>query len=175
MGIYFPDRKTLIKNDILSQHLWWLKFDSAEWAEPIGTAMALVLRKLHPEMMDYDLLVPIPPFKGSTKNYDHAEELAKIVSHYVGKPWKRMLTKTRQEKQVGKTIDERWSSSEDLFAQAQDIDAAGKSILLIDDICTTGSSLSRSAGILSQQGKARRIAAYVSGRDYDTKYPIAES
>jgi predicted amidophosphoribosyltransferase len=175
MGIYFPDRKTLIKNDILSQHLWWLKFNSAEWATPIGTAMALVLRRLYPELMNYDLLVPIPPFKGSAKNYDHAEELAEILSHHLRKPWRQMLTKTRQERLVGKTIDERWTSSKDLFAKAQDFDPEGKSILLVDDVCTTGSSLSRSAGILSEQGKARKIAAFVSGRDYDTGYPITET
>jgi predicted amidophosphoribosyltransferase len=172
MGIYFPDRKTLIKDDILSQHLWSLKFDSAEWAAPIGTAMSLVLRKLHPELENYDVLVPIPPSPDSTKSYDHAEELTKVVAGILGKPWKQMLTKTRNEKLVGKTIDGRWSSSEDLFALASQANAEAKTILLMDDICTTGSSLSRSAGILSEQGRATRIAAFVAGRDYDTGYPI---
>jgi predicted amidophosphoribosyltransferase len=177
MGIYFPDRKSLIKNDMLSQHLWWLKFKSAEWSTPIGTAMSLVLRRLYSELANYDLLVPIPFFPRSTptKEYDHAEELAKVLSHLLGKPWKQMLSKTRDEKLVGKTIDERWASSKDLFAMARDVDVEGKSILLIDDICTTGSSLSRSAGILSEQGKARRVAAFVAGRDYDRAYPIAET
>jgi predicted amidophosphoribosyltransferase len=175
MGIYFPDRKSLIKNDVLSQHLWWLKFNSAEWAIPIGTAMSLVLRKLYTELLDYDLLVPIPPFPESDKKWDHAEELAKVLSDVLGKPWKQMLRKTRQEKLVGKTIDERWASSKDLFALASDVSAEGKSILLIDDICTTGSSLSRSAGVLSEQGNATRIAAFVAGRDYDRAYPISDT
>jgi predicted amidophosphoribosyltransferase len=173
MGIYFPNQKTPIKEDVLSQHVVWLKSNSAEWATPIGEAMFVVLRKLYPELMDYDILVPIPHFEALAHTYDHAEELAKTLSKNLKKPWKQMVAKTRSERLVGKPLEDRWSLSRNLFAPAADSSASGKSILLIDDVCTTGCSLSRCATILAEECQAEKVAAFVAGRDYDRDYPIS--
>jgi predicted amidophosphoribosyltransferase len=176
VGIYFEDGKSKISDDILSSHIWWLKFKSEEWAKPLGAAMALVAKALHEELLGYDLLVPVPPYKdsSSTKKYDHAEELTKVVSSILKIRWKQMLLKTRSERMVDKpTMDHRWEASKDLYQlSTASGETAGKKVLLIDDVCTSGSTISSSAGVLSEYGKASKVAALVAGRTYDTGYPV---
>ena len=80
----------------------------------------------------------------------------------------------RPEKQINKaTMDERWDSAKDLFALAvKNSEIRGKSILLVDDICTSGATLSRCTDALSDIGGATKVAAFVAGRRHDTNYPV---
>jgi predicted amidophosphoribosyltransferase len=175
VGIYFEEGNSPIKGDILSSHIWWLKFKSEEYARPIGTSMALAIKGLYTDLMEYDVLVPIPPFSGSTpKRYDHAEEIAKVLSNALGKPYKQLLRKTRHEKMVEKpTMDDRWEASKNLFELETESQTKGLKVLLIDDICTSGSTLSGSAGVLTERGGATKVAAFVAGRRFDTNYPVS--
>lgn len=176
IGIYFEEGKSLINGDILSTHIWDLKFKEKEFAKPIGISMAIIMKGLYPELMEYDVLVPVPPFSrsGESKKYDHAEEIAKVLSNLLEKPCKQLLKKVRDEKMVKKpTMDDRWEASKGLFELEAESQTRGLRILLIDDVCTSGSTLSSSAGVLVERGGATKVAALVAGRRYDTNYPVS--
>jgi predicted amidophosphoribosyltransferase len=136
--------------------------------------MILAVNTRYPELSGYDMLVPVPAY-ARPKGYDHAEELAKAIAELLCKPWNQPLLKVRDEKLVDKgSDDERWEAAKDLYAPSAKInESSGKGIILIDDICTSGSTLSHCSRIVSQQGKASRVCALVAARRFDTGCPVA--
>ena len=179
VGVYHPPPRTnVMKGDVLSEHIWALKFGSRDYASPIGASMALVVKRLYPELMGYDVLVPIPRFAGSPseKGYDHAEEIAKVVSEVLGKSCEQFLRKVKNEKMVDKpTMDDRWASGMNLYELNPGFSAKDKKIILVDDICTSGSTLSGAAGVLSELGAAANVVALVAGRSYDRNFPLSRT
>lgn len=174
VGPYFEHGKSPINNDILSTHIWSLKFTSSEYAKPLGTALAMTAKSLYSNLMRCDLVVPVPPFAQTGKSYDHTDELAKVVSKLLGLPLNRLLSKTRGDRMTDKaTVEDRWKSVEDLYVMVDgESELNKKTILLVDDICTSGATLSRCSHALTSQGKARGVYALVAGRRFDERCPI---
>jgi len=173
VGTYFEHGNSLVKGDILSTHIWHLKFGSHEYAKPLGTAMAIAATSLYSNLAHCDMIVPVPPFEQS-KSFDHADELAKVVAGLLELPLKRLLSKTRGEKMVEKaTVEERWKAIEGLYIMVgPESESNNRTICMVDDICTSGATLSGCARSLSSQGKAREVYALVAGRRFDERCPI---
>ena len=65
---------------------------------------------------------------------------------------------TRQRKtQTALSKSERLVNTQSLFALRKTIDLNGKGVLLVDDICTTGATLSAAAQTLSQTFKKMHL------------------
>lgn len=131
------------------------KFEGRDfYAEPYGRLMAQCVRdKLGP---GFDLIcwAPLSQKRRRKRGYDQAELLARAVAAGLGKPIVPVLRKVRD------TVEQ--SSLEDDAARAQNAAGAyeaadpaaveGKRVLLVDDIVTTGSTLSQCAQILLDAG-----------------------
>jgi ComF family protein len=92
-----------------------------------------------------DGLLPLPLFKKREKKrgYNQAELLAQGISNYFNKPIFPDVVQRRlpTETQTHKSRIERWQNMEGTF-EITNIEAiAGKHILLIDDVITTGATL----------------------------------
>lgn len=88
--------------------------------------------------------VPMKPFKKFEKGYNHSEVLARKISKSIGVPYKETL------KYVGKGKSQHTLSRNDRFENVRGLYSARKienikTILLIDDIKTTGASLNECA------------------------------
>lgn len=95
---------------------------------------------------DVDCIVPVPlhPSKLRKRGYNQAEMIAQGISSRLGVPVEgASLVRTRKnETQTHKNINERYLNSQGLFAitpESQKL--AGKHILLVDDVITTGATL----------------------------------
>lgn len=119
--------------------------------------------------IDYIAYVPMSKRKKAIVGCDHAEFIAKILSRELGK---KMLSGNLRRKNTRKTqhgqanYESRKAFAESIYLSAKKhIDLSGKTILLCDDVITSGSSLSTCASILKAQGaKAVYAAALVSGK-----------
>ena len=92
-----------------------------------------------------DAIVPLPLFESKEKQrgYNQAEVLAKGISHELQYPVIKnaIVRKQYTESQTRKNRVERWQNMDGRFELAVPNDIAGKHILLVDDVVTTGATL----------------------------------
>lgn len=94
---------------------------------------------------DIDLIVPVPlhPKKEKQRGYNQSRAIADGLSAISGVPIEDGVLCRHQysESQTRKGRFERWENVSELFALSVENFFAGKHVLLVDDIITTGSTL----------------------------------
>lgn len=134
-------------------------------ARGLGSALVHEKRSLFEEL-DIDLAVPIP--EHWTRRFLHAHYAAETLSREISRrlqiPWNRsLLTKLRRTpKQATSPTPQRRQQQQGSFGVNRGVDLAGKTLLLIDDILTTGSTASAAARALKNAGAKRVIVSVVA-------------
>ena len=109
------------------------------------------------------LLVPVPlhPAKEKARGYNQSLLLASDLAALTGWPVDRGLKRTKEtDSQVGLDMEKRRENVRDAFAWQGEI--APQGVLLIDDVCTTGATLSECALALTEAGTGRVYVATVA-------------
>ena len=108
-----------------------------------------------------DAVVPVPPgrWRWRWRGFDPAEELALAVSELAGIPVRPCLCRSGGRRQVGRRRADRLSDPPRVWAR----DEAPRRALLVDDVWTTGATLSACARALREAG-SRRIVALTLAR-----------
>lgn len=112
----------------------------------------------------HDLIVPIPLSeerlyeRGFNQSLILAEMLSSDVADVLLRPF-------HLEKQSKKTRKERLHSKQNVFTIKKGVDVQGKTILLIDDIYTTGTTVRNAAMLLYEHG-AHRVQSLTVARAY---------
>ena len=131
-------------------------------AEPLGELLASVLQARRDAGFDVVVPVPMTRAKERKRGYNQAALLARSLSGpvglRVGEPLLRKLTDRRPQAELKK--GDRRANVAGTF-EADDR-VAGLSVLLVDDICTTGETLSACAGALRKAGAADVAAVTVA-------------
>ncbi len=112
----------------------------------------------------FDFIIPVPlhPLKKWMRGYNQAEILSDALSERIGVPvLKGVLQRKRYTKtQTRKSAQERLSGMSGAFRVRNKNLLSGKNLLLVDDVMTTGATLSACAGeILRSEGSRVSIAA----------------
>ena len=114
---------------------------------------------------DYDLLLPLPlhPSRLRTRGFNQSLEIARVTSKTLAIPMNpAILTRIRATPpQAELPLKERGRNVRGAFECARDL--AGKRILIVDDVMTTGSTLREAARILKLHG-AGQITVAVAAR-----------
>ena len=97
--------------------------------------------------------VPISPLRLRTRGYDQSAEMAKYLSKQWDIPFepvlgRRMLSRMQSKLQA----EQRWDNARKSFYLRRNTDLEGKHVLLVDDIVTTGASISCCAVLLRKAG-----------------------
>ena len=95
--------------------------------------------------------------------HDQAKELAHALAKRLSLPCMPLICrrgKADEQKQLG--AEQRLQSAARSFALRESVDVLGKTVVLVDDICTTGASLARCTALLREGGAARVIAVCVA-------------
>ena len=113
----------------------------------------LLAMKLHREpLCDYDILtwVPVSRCRRWKRGYDQVELIARSAGAELGTPAVAVLKKTRHTKPQSRLADpaRRKANIMGAFTVADPSQIAGKRVLLLDDIITTGSTVSECARVL---------------------------
>ncbi|MFN2195941.1 MAG: ComF family protein [Anaerolineales bacterium] len=116
-----------------------------------------------------EMVVPVPLSKARIKQrgYNQAAMIAYPLALALGRPYcNKALFRIRETRsQVGLSIQERFLNVENAFAASKPA-ITGKSILLIDDVTTTGSTLHACASALFSQ-EAKRVYCLTLARAQD--------
>ena len=117
--------------------------------------MAIIIKKIYPELLNTQLLVPIPLSEEefAKRGYNQAKELAKVLSVVLSIPYHEILDKKRTQG-ITKLFGwhDRLLAVNDLY-DAKDIElVTGKKVLLVDDVMTTGLTCSEAGSVLKNSG-----------------------
>lgn len=166
---YHPSESELPENRILfalkQKHLQSVfDFLSRDLSEAIFDALT-------PKEKACAILVPCPRSdRAKAKNgYDHTERLCVALSNATGIPFGFALKRTRGGKMQKKlSAEERAKNVKNRFSVVKPEDLAGKTVLLLDDLTTSGATILECRRIVKAAGAARIVPCViaVSGRDF---------
>ncbi len=110
--------------------------------------------------LDYDVLAPIP--LSGERHYERGFNQSEALLVEAGFKPAPLLERIHGEKQSKKSRTERIRLKQ-VFRVKKEADVAGKKILLVDDIYTTGSTLRHAAKALKEAG-ARSVSSFTLAR-----------
>ena len=133
-------------------------------AGPLGSLMAAYCAQY---LMPVDVVVPVPLHAARLRErgYNQAALLARAMARQVGLPVgeQSLIRQHATVPQVELSAEQRRENVSDAFHCSGD-GVAGKRVLLIDDVCTTGATLEACAIALYDEGQARSVHALTLAR-----------
>lgn len=145
-----------------------LKYGSV-WilADEMGADIARVAKLMRMENLRFVTAVPMHPKRLRGRGRNHAELLARSAAKRLDAEYRELLFRTRNAPQQARlNTKERKKNLKDAFAVLPECREAvrGASVLLIDDVCTTGSTGKYCAEALRNAGASRvYLATYAVG------------
>ena len=134
-----------------------LKFRSGRYLAPL---MGELIRSAVPSL-EVDLVVPVPlsPSRLRDRGFNQATLLAEQVADSVhGRLTPNVLTRRNRPAQSTLSATARLANMAGVFACAAPGEVRGKRVLLVDDVVTTGATVSACADTLAEAGAARVFA-----------------
>ena len=128
-------------------------------AAPLSWLLSLADEAELAELVSPDVLVipvPVSADRLAERGFNQVELIFGAWLEGQGLPLEQALVRTKQTGPLYRMRpSERRQSLKDAFSMARDADVSGKHILLLDDILTTGATLSACAAVLRRAGAAR--------------------
>jgi ComF family protein len=127
------------------------------WAEKSGADLA---------GLGLQVVVPVPLhwWRRWSRGYNQSETLAQALAARLRLPcrpnWLRRIRNTPH--QTAQTPSGRWENVKGAFRARRTATAGGKSVLLVDDVLTTGSTCSDAARALKAAGATRVVVAVLA-------------
>lgn len=105
--------------------------------------------------------IPLSKRRLRRRGYDQAQLMAERLAEGIGKPCAPTLIKSRDNKAQSTTrsVKERRDNVAGAYELLKDAEVSGRRILLVDDVVTTGSTLSEAARVLRKAGAKSVFAA----------------
>lgn len=145
--------------DSLEKVLHALKFEKHDF---LDDALAGLLEESLRDR-DFDAIagVPMSAAKERKRGYNQAELLARALGRRIDVPCDMLLTR-RREKAAQSLLPKHARAANVRGAFQASPSSKGKSILIVDDICTTGETLRACANALVRAGASRVCAVTVA-------------
>lgn len=156
-------------------HLYKYSF-ATDLRVPLGKLLARIILKNNLPLPD--LIVPVPLHRRRLRwrGFNQSELLAKYIADNLTPGFSIPVFSdlivrqkyTPPQMKIGKYADRRENMREAFAINKKTAGSlAGKRILLIDDICTTGATLSECAKVLKQGGAKRVMAAVIARQEFE--------
>ena len=135
-------------------------YGSVSYADTYSRLMAECLKETAAGI-DIVTWVPLSRKRKRKRGYDQAELLANGTSLLLGLDCKGILYKNKETKaqSLTKSRNERKSNIKGAYTLRKEADIKGKMIIIVDDIITTGATLSECCAVLKKAGAASVTAA----------------
>ena len=134
--------------------------------EPLKSLLARLCQELVRQKLPgaFDAVIPVPADRGRRRGFQPVPAIGRELARRLGIGfWPRVLIKKRSTlPQVGLTQAQRKVNLDGAFALAPGKRLAGKSVLLLDDVTTTGTTVRRCAAVLKRHGA--RVTAITLAR-----------
>ena len=151
------------------------------WDDPFaidffaGQMAAVIRREWRDEPIDIVTSIPMTARDFRARGYNQGELLARALAKTTSRPYAPLLEKRYQTKQQKRlTAVERTGNVLGVFDLCQGADVTDKTVLLVDDVITTGATIDECAKMLKLYG-ARRVlcvTASVRHRNEEEEEPV---
>ena len=124
------------------------------YARVYGQLVAMEILREHPDGFDSLTYIPISRLRRLRRGYDQVELIAKAAARELGAQVVPTLKKIRSNPPQSRITGEaeRRANVLGVYALRQDAVVAGKKIILVDDILTTGATMGEAARVLLTAG-----------------------
>jgi ComF family protein len=157
-----------------------LKYDNVLPAAPVlGRLLADAITQLSFDSGDAKpLLVPVPlhSSKRGERGFNQAELIVRSAAKRLPERLEIAMVLKRQKpthSQVGLTREERVANMRDAFRVTDPERVKGRTVIVVDDVMTTGTTVSECARVLKKAGAERVWAATVARTLKDATQPVA--
>jgi len=134
----------------------------------LGRKTAQILIK-NIESWNADLIIPIPlhSLRKADRGFNQASEIAKGISQKIKIPQKSNIVRRHRftQTQTQLTFSERKNNIEGAFTLRKNKQIIDKTIILVDDVITTGATISECAKLLKENGAKNIYAVSVAIAD----------
>lgn len=146
-GIFLYDNK--MKASLMKYKYFGSREYGQFYAKAMYTFAGKTIAKWKPDVL---ISVPLHPKKLRKRGFNQAGYLAKLLSGYTGIPFEEHLVRKTRETRAQKKLDAgaRRKNLQDAFEASDRV--KGLTLLVIDDVYTTGSTMDAMAGCLKKKG-----------------------
>lgn len=147
--------------DVVKKAIRAYKFEHARAArKPLASLLVQAL----PHLDDTWVISTIPTVSQHVRarSFDHARLLAQEVAQQKGLLFKDTLLRKQNVQQVGENRAQRFAQAQNMFELSPGVHVKGIRVLIVDDVCTTGATLSAAAAMLTQAGASEVWGAVVA-------------
>ncbi len=135
-------------------------------AKPLALSIIAHISLLNKPIYPPDVICPVPLHKKRLKwrGYNHAEELARQLGKAFSLPvvTDALIRTKHTSPQANLGRKERLKNMQGVFEIRNPQEIAGKNILLVDDVYTTGATMEECARVLKKAGASRVFGAVVA-------------
>lgn len=151
--------RSYYESDVIKQFIWRLKFDRAQSAASEMAEMLLPSLNHLPAgtIVTY---APTAPSRIRQRGYDQSRLIARRLAQLAGLRYAPTLRRIGKADQIGANRATRHIQASASFVIQNPKTVAGQSIVIIDDIMTTGATLESAATVLREAG-AQEVRAAV--------------
>jgi len=160
-------RSAVVAKTVVLEAIHRFKYSRALWFEPF--LADLLVREAGPALRGagWDFIVPVPlhPLKEREREFNQAEVLARHLSGATGIPLNTTLLQrtTATATQTRLKREQRAANMKGAFTLGAGAVPAGKRIVLVDDVFTTGATTSGCAKVL-RKAKAAEVCVWTVAR-----------
>lgn len=154
-----------------------ISLKSGKYLGAVGTFCGLIEAMVRSDFsdIDFDYIVSVPPRieRMLKTRFDQAEILASTLAHRMGIKYirKSMKRVRRTKKQSELSRNERFENLKGAFVvRPRKTMLEGKNVLVIDDVCTTGSTINECARAIHNAGAAMVCGAAIAKTSGDSKH-----
>ncbi len=124
--------------------------------------MSVIMAKLLYDVSYDTVLCPVPtaPKRVRERGFDHAKLISECLGKLVDLPTMNLLRRKSNVRQLGSSRKDRIAQVRGEFEIFNTEKIEGKKVLLVDDVMTTGATLSAVAKILKEAG-AKSVSAVI--------------
>ena len=167
MAVYYSD-PAVRTISVVGEAIRLLKYHGKTvMAKPLADMMIKAIPVFF-GMEDYDYIVPVPIHKRKRRErgYNQMELIGRRLSSATGIPLKTrsFIKVVNTRSQVNLSREERLGEVKDVFDIPDPSRIAGKRILLVDDVLTTGATVNESAKTLTKKGKVKCVDVFTLAR-----------
>jgi len=139
--------------DPLNHMIYQFKYNQKSYLfKPFTQFIVNFIQIYRLDIKQFDIIVPIPlfPSRLRERGYNQSQLLAELIAikYHIGLSLKNLIRIRNTEHQTFLAKKERWTNIQGAFKIIDSAEFSGKNILIIDDLLTTGATVSEAAGIL---------------------------